>query len=36
MTQVHSTREHSKSGGITPRILNFGNTWKWVVNITFW
>jgi len=24
------------SGGIAPRILNLGTTWRWVVSITLW
>jgi hypothetical protein len=34
LTKHHSVKTYWGSGGIAPRILNFGTSWKWVVSFT--
>jgi hypothetical protein len=31
---VHATRAHGGNRGIPPLLLNLGDRWRWVVNVT--
>jgi hypothetical protein len=36
LTKHHAMKTYWGSGGISPRILEFGTRWKWVVSFTPW